>query len=126
MAKSIMDRVAAAKGAVPSISPDELKQIMGNDNVLIVDVRDQPEVAKTGKVPGAINVTRGMIEFRADDQTPYHDEAFSRDKTIVLYCASGGRSALSGVALQELGYKDVRNLGSIKDWTEAGNDTEPA
>ena len=120
MTKSIMDRVAEAKAMVPSISPEELKSILGQDNVLVVDVRDAPELTGTGKVQGALNVSRGMLEFRADETTPYHNEAFSKDKTVVLYCASGGRSALAGKALLELGYQDVRNLGGFNDWVEAG------
>jgi len=124
MAKSIMDFVAEAKAMVPPISPEELKGILGRDAVLVVDVRDAPELVETGKIQGAINVSRGMLEFRADAATPYHDEAFSLDKTVVLYCASGGRSALAGKALMELGYQDVRNLGAFKDWVEAGGAVE--
>ncbi len=124
MSKSIMDVVAEAKAIVPSISPGELKGILGQDGVLIVDVRDAPELTDTGKVQGALNVSRGMLEFRADEATPYHNKAFTKDKTIVLYCASGGRSALAGKALMELGYQDVRNLGAFKDWVEAGGAVE--
>ncbi len=120
MPKSIMDFVAEAKAVVPSITPHELMGILQQDNVLVVDVRDAPEVAETGKVKGALNVSRGMLEFRADETTPYHTPAFSKEKTLVLYCASGGRSALGGKALMELGYRDVRNLGAFKDWIEAG------
>jgi len=119
-----MDVVAEAKAIVPSISPGELKGILGQDGVLIVDVRDAPELTDTGKVQGALNVSRGMLEFRADEATPYHNKAFAKDKTIVLYCASGGRSALAGKALMELGYQDVRNLGAFKDWVEAGGAVE--
>ena len=124
MSRSIMDAVAEAKKMVPSISPENLKNIMGEDNVLIVDVRDAPELADTGKVQGALNVSRGMLEFRADDSTPFHNEAFSKDKTVVLYCGSGGRSALAGKALIELGYKDVWNLGAFTDWVESGGAIE--
>ncbi|HUF87650.1 MAG TPA: rhodanese-like domain-containing protein [Thermohalobaculum sp.] len=124
MAKSVMDLVAEAKSMVPSISPAELEGLLGRDDLLVVDVRDPPEVASTGKVQGALNVSRGMLEFRADETTPYHDKAFRKDKTIVLYCASGGRSALGGKALLELGYRDVRNLGAFKDWVEAGGPIE--
>ena len=124
MSKSIMDQVAEAKAVVPDISPEEVKSLMGRDNVLIVDVRDDGEVASTGKVRGALHVSRGMLEFRADETTPYHNEAFSKDKTIILYCASGGRSALGGKALLDLGYNDVRNLGGFPTWVEAGGDVE--
>ena len=65
-----------------------------------------------------------MLEFRADPESPYHDPAFSRDKTVIVYCASGGRSALAGKTLQELGYRDVRNLGGFKDWVESGGAVE--
>ena len=123
MRTSIMDLVAAARKAVPAITPDELKTIMGRDDVLIVDVRDHPEVVATGTVQGALHVPRGMLEFLADEATPYHDAAFSRDKTIVLYCASGGRSALCGTALIDLGYTDVRNLGAFAEWERTGGPT---
>ena len=66
-----------------------------------------------------------MLEFKADPASPYYDgENFRTDRTVVLYCASGGRSALSGEALKELGYSDVRTLGAFKDWVEAGGDVE--
>ena len=62
--------------------------------------------------------------FKADPKSPYHDPAFDPNKTIILYCASGGRSALSGKALKDLGFKDVRNLGAFKDWVESGGAVE--
>ena len=122
MSKSIIDLVAEAKAVVPDIDPEEVKLLIGRDDVVIVDVRDDGEVASTGMVRGALHVSRGMLEFRADETTPYHNETFSKDKTIILYCASGGRSALGGKALLELGYKDVRNLGGFQAWVDAGGD----
>ena len=85
-----------------------------------MDVRDAPEIELSGKVAGAVHVSRGMLEFRADPDSPYHDKNFSKDKTIIVYCASGGRSALSGKTLKDLGYEHVYNLGAFKDWAEAG------
>ncbi|MEL6234448.1 MAG: rhodanese-like domain-containing protein [Pseudomonadota bacterium] len=125
MARTLMTRMAEAKAAVPAISPDELQTMMGSDRLLIVDVRDHPELSG-GKVKGAIHVTRGMLEFKADPALASRDPAFSPDKTIVVYCASGGRSALAGLTLQELGYPDVRNLGGYKGWVDAGGPVEPA
>ncbi len=124
MNQSIMDIVAAAKNVVPSISAQEAVKLRGRNDVLFVDVRDAEEVAETGMIAGAINISRGMLEFRADETTPYHNEAFSRDKKVILYCASGGRSALSGKALLDMGYADVWNLGAFKDWEESGLPTE--
>jgi rhodanese-related sulfurtransferase len=77
-------------------------------------------VEQSGKVAGAINVSRGMLEFRADPESPYHDKNFAKDKTLIVYCASGGRSALSGKTLRDLGYERVYNLGGFKDWVESG------
>jgi rhodanese-related sulfurtransferase len=121
-----MDLVAETKAMIPSIAVEDVMGMLGRDDVLIVDVRDAPELADTGKIQSALNVSRGMLEFRADDKSPYHNEAFSKDKTIILYCVSGGRSALAGKALKDLGFDDVRNLGAFKDWAEAGGPVEEA
>ena len=121
-----MEKVAAAKAVVPSISPQEAAGFKDRDDVVFVDVRDAEEVAKTGKIQGAVNISRGMLEFRADSSTPYHDARLRPDKTVVLYCASGGRAALAGQALKDLGYGEVRNLGGFQAWADAGLPTEGA
>ena len=120
MAKTAKDLVAAANEVVPKISPQQAQELIAKGNALVIDVRDAPEVAQSGKVAGAVHVTRGMLEFRADPESPYHDPSFAKDKTVIVYCASGGRAALSGKALKELGYGEVYNLGAFKDWAEAG------
>ena len=120
MAKSAKDLVGAANAVVPKITPAQAQEMMANDNTLVVDVRDAPEVEQSGKVAGAVHVSRGMLEFRADPESPYHDQNFAKDKTVILYCASGGRAALGGQALKELGYTDVYNMGAFKDWAESG------
>jgi rhodanese-related sulfurtransferase len=124
MAKSAKDLVGAANAVVPKITPAQAQEMIANGNTLVVDVRDAPEVEQSGKVAGAVHVSRGMLEFRADPESPYHDQNFAKDKTLILYCASGGRAALGGQALKELGYADVYNLGAFKDWAEAGGATE--
>jgi rhodanese-related sulfurtransferase len=110
----------AANAAIPRITPDQAREMIAKGNALLLDVRDAPEVENTGRVAGALHVSRGMLEFRADPESPYHDKSFSKDKTIILYCASGGRSALSGKTLKDLGYGSVYNLGAFKDWIESG------
>jgi rhodanese-related sulfurtransferase len=124
MASSVKDMLAAANAAVPKITPAEARDMIAKGNVLVVDVRDAPEVEKSGKVAGAVNVSRGMLEFRADPDSPYHDKNFAKDKTVILYCASGGRSALSGKTLKDLGYSKVYNVGAFKDWAESGGAVE--
>ncbi|PSO16561.1 rhodanese-like domain-containing protein [Bradyrhizobium sp. MOS003] len=119
MPTSVKQMIEAANAAVPKITSDEAAQMIKNGDTLVVDVRDAPEVAASGKIAGAVNVSRGMLEFRADPELPSHDKAFDRSKTVILYCASGGRSALAGKLMKDLGYEKVYNLGGFKDWTGA-------
>ena len=126
MAKNVKDLLADANSTVPKLSPTEAAEKMRSEDVLIVDVRDPTEVQQTGRIKGAVNVSRGMLEFRADPDSQYHNPAFQKDKTILLHCASGGRSALAGKTLQDMGYTAVFNIGGFKDLAEAGIDTEPA
>jgi rhodanese-related sulfurtransferase len=125
MATNVKQMLEAANAAVPRITPAQAHEMIAKDT-LIVDVRDAPEVAASGKVAGAVHVSRGMLEFRADPESPYHDKNFAKDKTVILYCASGGRAALAGKALKDLGYERVYNLGAFKDWAESGGTVEKA
>jgi rhodanese-related sulfurtransferase len=124
MATTVKQMLEAANAVVPKITPAQAQAMMAKGNTLVVDVRDAGEVEKSGKVKGAINISRGLLEFRADPESAYHDKNFAKDKTVILYCASGGRSALSGKALKDLGYADVYNLGAFKDWAESGGAVE--
>jgi rhodanese-related sulfurtransferase len=124
MSSSVNDMLAAANSSVPTISPQDAKALIERGQVLVVDVRDGLELQSTGKVQGAKHVSRGMLEFKADPASPYYDNAFDPEKTVIVYCASGGRSALAGKTLQDMGYKDVRNLGGFKGWAESGGAVE--
>lgn len=124
MVTSVKEMMAAANSVVPKTTRDEARKLIADGNALVVDVRDAPEVQASGKVKGAVNVSRGMLEFRADADTPYHNPEFRKDRPIIVYCASGGRSALSGKVLQDMGYERVYNLGAFKDWAENGGEIE--
>ena len=113
----------AANAAVPKITGAQAQEMVAK-GALIVDVRDGTEVAATGKAAGAVHVPRGSLEFKADPESPGHDKSFSRDKTIILHCASGGRAALAGKLLKDFGYEKVYNLGGFKDWVEAGGEVD--
>jgi rhodanese-related sulfurtransferase len=126
MATSVKELLASANAAVKRLPPAEARAMLDRGDVLLVDVRDPSEVAASGKIKGAVNVSRGMLEFRADPESPYHDKAFDKGKTVLVYCASGGRSALSGKTLQDFGYTAVFNAGGFKELAEAGLPTEPA
>ena len=120
MPTSVKQMLEAANAAVPRVTPAQARDMIAKGNALVVDVRDAPEVAQSGKVAGAVHVSRGMLEFRADPELPSHDKNFAKDKTVIVYCASGGRSALAGKLLKDLGYERVYNLGGFKDWAESG------
>ncbi len=124
--KTVQSMLAEADAAVPRISPEEAKGWLGRTDVLFLDVREPTEVAASGKVRGALAVPRGLVEFRADPASPMHDAAFDRAKTVVAYCASGGRSALVGKTLKDMGYTNVRNLGGFKGWLDAGGEIDKA
>ena len=124
MATSVKQLLEAANAAVPKVTPAQAKEMIAKGDTLVVDVRDTAEVEKSGKVAGAVNVSRGMLEFRADPDSPYHDKNFDKGKTVIVYCASGGRSALSGKVLKDFGFANVYNLGAFKDWAESGGAVE--
>ena len=126
MPTSVKELLAEANAAVAKLSPAEALEKMKSGNTLVVDVRDPSETQQTGKLRGAVNVSRGMLEFRADPEMPSHDPAFQKQKTILVYCASGGRSALAGKRLKDMGYIDVYNIGGFKELADAGLPTQPA
>lgn len=126
MPTNVKQMMEAANAAVPKVTPAQAKEMIAKGDALVVDVRDAAEVANSGKVAGAVNVSRGMLEFRADPDSPYHDKAFDKAKTVIVYCASGGRSALSGKVLKDFGYANVFNLGAFKDWVDSGGAVDKA
>lgn len=118
MATTVKDMLAEANAAVPRVTREEAQRLV-DEGALVVDVRDPSEVA-AGMAAGAINVSRGLLEFRADPASSSYDPAFDPARPVVLYCASGGRSALGGKVLKDLGYSRVYNLGGVKEWEAEG------
>jgi|SRR5580693_7352717 rhodanese-related sulfurtransferase len=109
---------------VPRITPQEAKGMIAQGNALVIDVRETHELVRSGKVAGALHVPCGALEFRADPQTPYYDPRFDKNKTIILYCAVGERSAMCGEMLKALGYPSVYNLGGFYEWVGSGGSVE--
>lgn len=124
MAKAIVsasELVKDAKGRIENLSVEQAAEQISQPGTLLVDIRDAGELAASGSIPGSVNVPRGMLEFRADPSSPYHDPNFDPERRIVLHCASGGRSALAADTLQKMGYTNVAHMdGGMKAWTEAG------
>jgi rhodanese-related sulfurtransferase len=112
--------MAEANAAVPRIAPAEARQLIAKGEAVVVDVRDTMEVRSTGKVAGALHIPRGVLEFQADPELPSHNKALDRARTVIVYCASGGRSALAGKTLKDLGYGRVLNGGGFMELAQAG------
>ncbi len=118
--KGAMDLVAEAKQQVENLTPEQVAAELDKGEATLVDIRE-PQEHSGGVIEGAVSAPRGMLEFYADPDLPYHRPEFERDRRIILHCASGGRSALAAKTLQEMGYTNVAHLdGGIKKWAEEG------
>lgn len=123
MPKSAADLVAEAKQRVENLTPDDVERELAGGAV-VVDLRETEELAG-GRIPGAVHVPRGMLEFRADPSSPYHDAALDPSARVILHCAAGGRSALAAATLKEMGYDNVAHLdGGFGAWQGAGKPVE--
>jgi rhodanese-related sulfurtransferase len=125
MTVTLKDLLDAANAAVPRISGAEAQAMVAAGAVL-VDIRDGLELQDSGKAEGSLHIPRGLLEFRADPASSSHDARLSPDRPVVLHCAAGGRAALAGKLLLDMGYTKVFNLGGFKDWVEAGGPVEKA
>jgi len=124
MAITYKDMVAAANAVVPAITAAEAARLVATAGAVLVDVRDGTELKASGKAQGALAIPRGSLESRADPESANYNQALKKDKPVILYCAGGGRAALAGKTLREMGYTDVRNLGGFKDWVAGGGAVE--
>jgi len=125
MGKSASDLVGEAKARVENLGPDDVERELAGGEAILVDLREAEELEATGRIPGAVHVPRGMLEFRADPSSPYHQAPLDPSARVILHCASGGRSALAAATLQDMGYTDVAHLdGGITAWKDAGKPVE--
>lgn len=119
--KSAADFVKEAKQEIENLTPQQVKEELGNEGTILIDIRESEEFKQNGKISGSVHAPRGMIEFYADPSLPYHKPEFDKEKRIILQCASGGRSALATKTLKQMGYTNVAHLdGGLKAWKEAG------
>ena len=125
MAKTSKELVEADQAEVPKVTHEEAQRLLRKEDGLLLDVREPPEL-EAGKAEGALHVPRGMLEFKADDSASSHEPQLRKDRPVLLYCAAGGRAALAGKTLKEMGFERVYNIGGFKDWAEAGGATEKA
>lgn len=117
--------VARAEAAVETISAEQAKAAAASADVVFIDLRDIRELWREGKIPGAVHVPRGMLEFWIDPESPYHKPLFAEPKRFIFYCNLGWRSALAAQTAQNMGLTNLCHLGGgFSAWCEAGGAVE--
>ena len=122
--KSFINLLDEANAEIKTISVTELKSIMNQSDIVIIDVQSKDVVEKVGMIPTAIHANRGFLEFYADqrEDNPFKKNEIDNNKKIIVYCGAGGQGALATKTLQDMGFQDVSNLeGGSDAWIKAGN-----
>ena len=115
--------LAEANADVDTITIETLQQTIGDDTIVVIDLRDIRELQREGHLPGAVHMPRGMLEFWVDPDNPYARPIFQEDKRFVFYCASAWRSALACQVAGRLGLQNASHLeGGFTGWKEAGGE----
>jgi len=103
--------LAEANAVIETVSVADLLYYLEDTGAVLVDVRETVERERDGAIPGSVHAPRGLLEFQADPESPAHNDALQPDRHIILYCGSGGRSALAAKTLLDMGYEEVSSLG---------------
>jgi rhodanese-related sulfurtransferase len=112
--------LAEANAVIETVSVPDLAYHLEDDETLLVDVRDQTERERDGAIPDSVHVSRGLLEFKADPESPLYEPALRPERHIILYCGTGGRSALAAKTLHDMGFSDVASLaGGYAAWRKA-------
>lgn len=122
MPKKLGDFVKEARARISEWDTDEAQEQLQDDAVLIVDVRE-PDEYGAGHLPRAVNIPRGTLEGAADPNYKHRDERLCRahGEKILLYCQTGGRSAMAAATLQDMGFDRVVSLaGGLDVWEAEG------
>jgi rhodanese-related sulfurtransferase len=112
--------LAEANAVIETVSVQDLAYHLEEADTVLVDVRDGTERSRDGEIPGSIHVSRGMLEFHADPESPVHNPALNPARRVILYCGTGGRSVLAAKTLVDMGFEDVASLaGGFAAWRAA-------
>lgn len=122
--KTAKDFMEEANAVVPRMSAEDAIAKYNAGGGVFVDVRDSGAIAQSGTIKDAHRIARGMMEFVADPDTPFHNDALQKDADIYLICGAGGQAALAGKTLKDMGFENVTNIGGFAAWKEAGGPTE--
>lgn len=114
---SLRDKLRKASEEIASISIDDAQSLLGDLNVIFVDVREVQELQSEGTIPGAIHASRGWLEFALDPISPSYNANLTPKSEVVVFCSTGLRSLLSAQTMVEMGFTKVRNLdGGFTAW----------
>ena len=123
--KSVMDMVTEASAEIETLTVEQARALLGLPGVTFIDLRDPRELWREGGIPGAVNVTRGMLEFWIDPASPYHKPLFASGDRFVFFCGGGWRSALAAKVAQDMGLTPVCHVeGGFGAWKKAGAPVE--
>jgi rhodanese-related sulfurtransferase len=115
--------LAEANARVETVSVVDLPYLLDDEDTILVDVRETIERELDGQIPGSVHVSRGLLEFHVDPECPLYNTAFTPEKRVIVYCGTGGRSALAANTLLDMGYQDVASLaGGYAAWRAAQTD----
>jgi rhodanese-related sulfurtransferase len=117
-------RLSAARNFVPRIAAADAARLVGQSNVVFLDVRDFSEIEETGKIKGAINIPRDLLSFSADPKSPFYVYELGLEKTVIVYSLTGRRSASACATLKQLGFVDVKDMGAFEYWKRGGGAVE--
>jgi rhodanese-related sulfurtransferase len=118
------ERVSAARNFVPHIAAADAARLVGQSDVVFLDVRDFSEIEETGKIKGALNIPRDLLSCKADLKSPLYVFELALEKTVIVYSATGKRSASASAALKQMGFVDVRDMGAFEYWKRGGGAVE--
>ena len=114
---TVKNMVNFAKQGLQERTVDEVQNMLNNDDVCIIDIRDSSECIENGIIPGSFHVSRGVLEFNADPECEYYKDFFDKNVEILLYCHTGSRSALASLTLRQMGYEKISHMkGGFKEW----------
>lgn len=117
--------IAEANAVIETVSVQDALVLRDQESIALIDIRETVERQQTGTVPGSHHAPRGFLEFIADPEGPMHNQVFASGRKLVLFCASGGRSALAAKTLRDMGFTEVAHVaGGFAAWREAGGPVE--
>ena len=120
--RNVFEHTRELSESIENLEVEDLKrELVGDGDPLLVDLREIQELVDSGTIPGSTHVPRGMLEFWADPASPYGRDYFGEHRRTIVFCAGGGRSVYAVKALQDMGFRNVAHLaGGFGSWRDAG------